>query len=165
MNSSDPPLSEQEEMLTAYLDGRLDLAAAAAFENANPEAVAERTQLEQLRAMLTAERPVLRNAEFFNRQVLREITPAPVREATPAPRGFAFGLWKMITAGACCVLGTLAIYKSFVPERVVPPSYYAEIVNFKTGNDSLKAHLVQEQGLTVVMIEGLEPLDEDFILN
>ena len=109
MNSSDSP-SSPEEMWTAYLDGKLATADAAAFEREHPEAAAEREMHAQLGAAIRSHSrtPELRNAEFFNERILREIAPPPVH--APRPKGTLWSLWRLATAGAFCFLGMGAIY-------------------------------------------------------
>ena len=67
MNNSDLPASTEEKW-TAYIDGRLGAAEAAAFERENAGAVQDRTATARianaLRVHLPA--PTLKNADFFN---------------------------------------------------------------------------------------------------
>lgn len=169
MNNSDIPLSTADEKLTAYLDGRLSAAESATFEREHPETVAERTALRSLRAALKhgSTAPGLRNTEFFNRQILREIGPVPGSLATAAPAAAPslFRLWRLALAGAFCGLAAFGIYYGMVKNARSTPAYMAEVISMKTGDAALTARLIKEEGMTVVMIDGLEPMDEDFILN
>jgi hypothetical protein len=41
--------------------------------------------------------------------------------------------------------------------------YMAQVLSVKTGDDRLSTRLINEDGLTVVMIDGLDPMSEEFI--
>ena len=167
MNNSDQPLTPFEEKLTAYLDQTLPAEEAAAFEREHPEIAAERLANEGLRKALKmgSPAPALRNGEFFNRQILRELGAATQPAAQPAAKPSLFNLWRLVFAGAACLLAAAGIYQGLVPAKQTPPAYFAQVLSMKTGDDSLKAHLLNEEGMTIVMIDGLDPIDEDFILN
>jgi anti-sigma factor RsiW len=163
MSNSDQPLSPSEIELMAYLDGQLTPEQAAAFERAHPEAAAEKARAQQLRSLLrSSEAPALPNAEFFNRQILREITPKPSVASKPEE---PFSLWRLFLAGATCLLLALGVYQQFVPDDARRPAYLAEVISMKTGDSALTSRVIQEDGLTMVMIDGLEPISEEFILN
>jgi anti-sigma factor RsiW len=169
MNNSDQPLTQYEETLLAYVDGRLSAAEAAAFEREHPEAVQERDATRQLASALRrgSVAPTLRNPDFFNRQIAREIGTAGVRSAAPeGKRAPLFNLWQLVFAGATCVLATVGIYQGFVaPTKPVMKPYMAEVLSMKTGDEKLTSRVISEEGLTFVMIDGLEPMSEEFILN
>lgn len=164
MSNSDQPLSTYEVELMAYIDGQLTPEQTAVFENAHPEAIAEKAQAAQLRAVLKASgAPSLRNPEFFNRQILREIVPTSAAQVASKPEK-PFPLWRLFLAGATCLLLAVGVYHQFVPDDARRPAYLAEVISMKTG-DSLTSRVIQEDGLTMVMIDGLEPISEEFILN
>jgi hypothetical protein len=165
MNSSDQPLNSFEEKLTAYLDQRLSPEEAALFEHEHPEVVAERAAARGMQDVLkrASVAPPLPNVEFFNHQILREIAPASSGHAVPKPP--LFNIWRLVLAGAVCLLAALGIYKSFVPTAGSSPTYFAEVLSTKAGDDSLTARVIREDGLSVVMIDGLAPISEDYILN
>ncbi len=172
----------------AYIDGRLADAEAAAFEREHPEAVAERESANRLSDVLkrSSIAPQLRNADFLNRQILREIASAvPNASASAHPAaerpGSLFNLWRLVFAGAFCLLIALGVYQGFVrpgseaanrpklastatpaPRDQATP-YMAEVLSMKTGDDKLKSRVVTEEGLTMVLIDGLEPMSEEFI--
>lgn len=165
MSNSDQPLSTYEVELMAYLDGQLTDEQTAAFEREHPEALAEKKQTNQLRAVLKAAgSPALRNPEFLNRQILREITPAPAPQLATKPEK-PFPLWRLFFAGATCLLLAVGVYHQFVPDDARRPAYLAEVISMKTGDSALTSRVIQEDGLTMVMIDGLEPISEEFILN
>ncbi len=183
MNSSEPlqPLTPHEEKLTAYLDGSLAPEDATAFEQANPEVIILRKQHQSLTAALRthAERPSLRNGDFFNHQILREIKPpAPARVPTAVP------FWRLILAGACCVLVATAtvqwfnasksgttvpnIARSDAPGTLAVPQYVAKVTDVKAGDHLLTAKLVdmkQTGGLAVVWVDGMDKLSSDYVLE
>jgi hypothetical protein len=170
MNNSDQPLTPFEEKLTAYLDRKLSAEEATALEREHPEVVAERLAQDRLHKTLLLGSPVpaLRNGEFFNRQILREVASSMAQVAEPAraeTKASLFSIWRLVFAGAACLLVAVGIYQGLVPKRQAAPAYFAQVLSVKTGDDSLKARLVNEEGMTVVMIDGLDPIDEDFILN
>jgi hypothetical protein len=167
MNNSDQPLTPFEEKLTAYLDKTLSAEEAAAFEREHPEVAAERVAHEGLHKALKlgSPAPALRNGEFFNRQILREVASNAPQAEMPVAKPSLFSIWRLAFAGAACLLAAVGIYQGLAPAKQGPPAYFAQILSMKTGDDSLKARLVNEEGMTVVMIDGLDPINEDFILN
>ena len=74
MNSSNPP-DPIEEKWTAYLDGRLSAAEAAAFEREHSEAATEKVATVKIAQSLRrySLAPVLRNCDFFNQQIFEAI--------------------------------------------------------------------------------------------
>ncbi len=165
MNNSDAPLTPYEEKLTAYIDGRLDAAEVAAFEREHPEAIAEKAAASRMHEKLRihGSAPVMRNGEFFNHQILREIAePAPVAAAVPPP---LFGLWRLLTVGAACLLAVAGIYFATKPSGPVHDSYFVQVLEAKTDDPSLSTRVIQEDGMTVVMVDGLADISEDYILN
>jgi hypothetical protein len=184
MNNSEPQLSAFEEKLMAYVDGRLSATEAAAFEREHPEALAERESADHLSSVLKrgSIAPALRNPEFLNRQVLREIAstlPKEVPAATaPERQPSLFNLWRLVLGGAFCLLLALGVYQGFVrlgnegqskvaktgPVEGPPiPPYMAQVLSMKTGDEKLTSRVVTEEGLTVVMIDGLDPMSEEFL--
>ena len=170
----------------AYIDGQLSGAEAAAFEREHPEVVAERESANRLSSVLkrASVAPQLRNADFLNRQILREIaSTAPSASAEPAAERPAspFNLWRLVFAGAFCLLIALGVYQGFVrpgsgatsksnvastttpAPRYQATPYMAEVLSMKPGDDKLKSRVVTEEGLTMVLIDGLDPMSEEFI--
>jgi hypothetical protein len=165
MNSSETP-SSIEEKWTAFLDGKLAAADAAAFEREHPEAVAERVMHGRLAAAIQAHSPSpeLRNAEFFNESILREISPQPVH--VPRQEVKLWSLWRLATAGAFCLLAVGAIYFFVVrdPEKRNAP-YLAEVISVKAGDAELDATILDADGLAVVWIDGMDNLPLDYALQ
>jgi anti-sigma factor RsiW len=185
MNNSEPSLSSFEEKLMAYVDGRLPAEEASAFEREHPEAVVERDSANLLNKALKrgSIAPSLRNPDFLNRQILREIAStlpkeARVAEVAPERQPSFFNLWRLVLAGAFCLLLALGVYQGFVrpgspgPSTIAKtsvnpaagfPPYLAQVLSMKTGDEKLTSRVVTEEGLTVVMIDGLDPMSEEFI--
>jgi anti-sigma factor RsiW len=168
MSNSELP-SAMEEKWTAYLDGRLSAAEAAAFERENAGAAAEKIAAAKiggaLRAHLSA--PALRNAEFFNAGILKEISPPEVRsrDSQPARRPF-WSLWRMAAAGACCLLAAGSIYEVFVSGGEQPRNgYQARVLSAKAGDQELYATVLDADGLAVVWIDGFDHLADDYVLE
>ncbi len=161
MNNSEPNLSPAEEKLTAYLDGALSPAEAQAFERENPSAAAERTMHEKLRGALAAKVPALKNGEFFNHQILREIAPAqPARK-----RNDFFPLWRLALAAAVCVLAAAGIYFGMVSEPKPRTEYFAQVLSVTAGDDKISAQLLNADGLAIVWVDGLASLPADYVLE
>jgi anti-sigma factor RsiW len=164
INSEIP--SSPEEKWTAYLDGKLSLQDAAAFEREQPGAVAERALHARLANAVRrhSPSPKLRNADFFNERILHEISPRPA-PAAPAKRRL-WPLWSLAAASACCMLAGIAIYATFVRGTdATPDRYLAKVVSATAGDESLDATVLDADGLQVVWISGLDPLPKDYALE
>ncbi len=165
MTSSEPP-STPEEKWTAYLDGKLSVQEAAAFESQHPDARADRAV--NMRLMDAVRRhspaPELRNAEFFNECILREIAPRAAADAPP-PRAL-WPLWRLALGAACCMALVAAIYGVFVRgnEGQAAP-YYAQVLSVKAGDEMLDAAVLDADGIAVVWIDGLDQLPKDYVLE
>lgn len=166
MTNSDPPYSPEENW-TTYLDGKLSAQDAAAFEREHPEATADREMHTRiLRAVrLHSPAPELRNPEFFNERILREISPAPAAASKPARS--LWPLWRLAFASACCLLITGAIYLLFVRgnEGGAARDYLVQVVSVKAGDEQLDATVLDAYGLAVVWIDGLDQLPDDYVLQ
>jgi anti-sigma factor RsiW len=165
MNNSDPTLSSFEEQLTAYLDGRMSDTDSAAFEKAHPDVAAERSAHAQMQTLLrTSTAPALSHPEFFNRQILREIESPRVAARGGSERS-VFGFWRLAFAAAFCFLAAFGIHRSITPSTPKAPDYFAEVLSVEAGDENIKARTVPVDGMVFVMIDGLEPMSEEFILN
>ena len=160
MNNSEPTLTPDEEKLTAFLDGKLSPADAAAFEREHPEA---RQLHEQLRSLLSKDAPHLKNGEFFNHQILREIQPPkPARE-----KAALFPLWRLAFAAVASLVAAAGIYFAFVGKQsnADGSDYFAQVVNVKAGDPDITAQLIDADGIAVVWIDGLASLPNDYVLE
>lgn len=169
MSNSDQPLSKPEADRMAYLDGSLTPEQATAYEREYPDAAVEKAEAEKLRALLKSSKaPVLRNADFLNRQILREISSAPqVKARSAMPLSF-WRLW--LPRAACLVLGGVLAWQMVKPANkqsrtASEPAYLAQVLSVTTDDPSVKSQVVQDEGITVVKLEGLEPISEEYILN
>lgn len=163
MHNSEPTLTPTEEKLTAYLDGKLSPADAAAFEKAHPDVATERSRHAQLCSLLQTDAPDLKNGEFFNHQILREIQPPqPAQEKVTL-----FPLWRLAFAAAACLATAAGIYFTFVGKQsnVDGSDYFAQVVNVKAGDPDITAQLVDADGIAVVWIDGLASLPNDYVLE
>ena len=165
MNNSEPP-SSPEEKWTAYLDGKLSTQEVAAFEREHPEAAAELAMHARLMSAvrLHSPAPKLRNTDFFNEGILREISPRPA--VAPAKARRLWPLWGLAFASLCCLLAAGGIWATFVrngEEKV--DRYVAQIVSVTAGDDSLNATVLDTDGVKVVWISGLEQLPDDYVLE
>ena len=163
MNNSEPTLTQSEEKLTAYLDGTLSPADAAAFEKEHPDVVVERRQHERLRTVLRKDAPALSHGDFFNHQILREIRPEPA--TAPAKRTF-FPLWRLAFAAAACLLVASGIYFGAVgPQKNGSGEYFAQVLSVKAGDAEISAHVIDAGGMAVVWIDGLDSLPNNYVLE
>jgi hypothetical protein len=165
MNSSEIP-SSVDERWTAYMDGKLAGADAAAFEREHPEAVVERERHSNIvRAIRThSPAPELRNADFFNECILREISPPPAEP--PGREVQLWSLWRLATAGALCLIAVGAIYAMFVRGHDQREEHYvAQVLSVRAGDSELDATVLDADGLTVVWIDGLDHLPNDYALQ
>ena len=167
MNNSDLPASPEEKW-TAFIDGRLGTDEAAAFARENPDAFFEKTAATKIAAALRrhSPAPILRNADFFNEKILREISPVQRRAEIPSPKASLWSLWRMALAGACCLLAVAAIYTTFVKgndSRV--DRYVANVLSVHAGDDLLSATVLDADGLAVVWIDGLDQLPSNYVLE
>ncbi|MEO6787612.1 MAG: hypothetical protein ABI318_15905 [Chthoniobacteraceae bacterium] len=165
MNNSEPPASPEEKW-TAYLDGKLSAQESAAFEREHPDAVAERALHGRISRAVRehSPAPALRNADFFNACILREISPRSA--SAPAPQRGLWSLWRLAVGGACCLLAATAIYFAFVRGSDGDRDrYLAQVVSVKTDDDDVAATVLNADGLAVVWLDGLDQLPNDYVLE
>ena len=165
MNNSEPP-TPPEEKWTAYLDGKLSAQDTAAFEREHPDAAAERAMHVRIARAVRehSPAPLLRNADFFNERILREIAPRPA--LAPVPRRGLWSLWRLALAGACCMVAATAIYFAFVRGNDAGRErYLAQVVSVNTDDADVTATVIDADGLAVVWIDGLDQLPNDYVLE
>src|SRR5271168_3051064 len=103
-----------EEKFTAWVDGSLTGAELAAFEREledHPEALAEKEAALEIGNLLRTHLsvPPLKNADFFNHQILRQIA----QSSAPAPRPARASFWslsRMAYSGACLLFLSTLLY-------------------------------------------------------
>lgn len=172
MNNSDSPASHEEKW-TAYLDGKLPAEEAAALEHEHPEAAAERALHSRIIGAMRRHSPVpqMRNTDFFNESILREISPTPAPAPVVPKERRLFSLWRLAFAGLGCVLAAGAIWATFVRggsggggEKQADP-YFVQIESVTAGDASLGATVLDADGLKMVWIDGLAQLPNDYVLE
>lgn len=169
MNNSNLPTSPEEKW-TAFIDGRLSADEAAAFARDNPDAVAEKAAANKIAHALRrhSPSPLLRNGDFFNEKILREISPTTPRvESHSASRAPSFwSLWRIALGAAACLFAVAAIYATFVKGNESPVDrYVANVLSVHAGDDLLSATVLDADGLAVVWIDGLDQLPNDYVLE
>lgn len=165
MNNSEPTLTAAEQKLTAFLDGKLTPAEAAAFEREHPESAAEKRSHTQLRAMLAKDVPVLRNGDFFNHQILREIGADAEHRQPARAKAAVFPLWRLVFAGAACLVAAVGIYLGSVPSAKKRGDYFAQVISVKAGDSEISAEVIDADGIAVVWIDGLASLSSEYVLE
>lgn len=172
MNNSDSPISPEEQW-AAYFDGNLSAGEAAAFESEHPEAAAERAAYARITGAMRRHSPApqMRNTDFFNESILREIAPKPsAAAAAPAKERGLWSLWRLAFAGAFSLLVASAIWATFVRggsgfgEKPRAP-YFAQVESVTAGDASLDATVLDADGLKLVWIDGLDRLPNDYVLE
>jgi len=163
-----------EEKFTAWVDGRLIGAELAAFEReleSHPEALAEKEGAARLGDLLRANlsAPPLRNEDFFNHEILRQIAP-------PAPR---LGLWggsfwsmpRMAFSGAFLMLLAVGLYFAAVPNtrREVRQNeqYVQNVLNARSDDPAITAtsFYSKQDDVNVLWLDGLSYLPRDHKLK
>lgn len=186
-----------EERLTAWIDGHLRGDELAAFEKeleAHPDAEGERLEAQRLGDLLRKHSvaPKLGNEDFFNLQLMEKIAAeerVPTRPAAVA-RSFSFrwALPHLAWAGACSLILSFALYKSwvmpsqmeqnasFVAARtapsptpfdgngaVLPAKYDARVLQAEPGDPNISATALpaKKDGVTVLWLDGLDYLSSE----
>jgi len=169
-----------EEKFTAWIDGKLTGPDLAAFErelDAHPEALAEKQAAlelgDLLRTYVTA--PPLRNADFFNHQILQQIAPAAERTLpaiAPAERRRRFwSLPRMAFSGAFLLLLAAVLYFTAVPNtrREVRHNerYVENILNARSDDPAITATSFhsKENNVNVLWLDGLNYMPPDHKLK
>ena len=166
-----------EELYTAWIDGRLAGRELADFETqlekglpngvTKAQAEADRSAARQLGALLrshsaAATAPTLKNAEFFNHQLLRQIeaeTPQSVPPAAvPIPWPFRRLIWGGLSSLGIAALLFVTLVLPTLNRPGPPPEYYAQILNASTGDPTISAVAVhsKKENVTVLWIDGLD---------
>jgi hypothetical protein len=149
-----------EERYTAYLDGLLSENEAAIFEREQPALVAQKVEWTKLQRVLRENLVAveLTNTEFFNSQLLQQITGnAPSRW---------FGIPWLAWGGLGVVTAGITLFITLIPHGDLsdPGSgYVAEVLKTTTIDPNVSATVESRKGITIIKLEGLEkvPADED----
>jgi len=159
-----------EEKFTAWIDGKLSGSELSRFEAELEQiknAGAEKEAALQLGALLREnyKAPELKNADFFNHQLMQRIEEDTTREEAPAKRASNFwSLPRLIWAGTFCMAMVAGLFFFAVPKGAVEnPSgneYVAQITNARTDDPSITATTfhTKDNKLTVLWLDGLDYL-------
>jgi anti-sigma factor RsiW len=166
-----------EEKLTAWIDGELTGRDCEEFEkelNAQPEAAVDAAIARRIGELLREHRPeaVLKNADFFNHQLMQRIAaeePAGARAADSHPSVFPLG--RLAWFAAFCLAMAAGLYESAVSkgpyQNKAESHYLAEILDAKPGNSNITATAfhAQKTGVTVLWLDGMDYLPESYDLK
>lgn len=162
-----------EEKYTAWVDGKLAGAELAGFERelqGVSDAQADKLAAHRLGDLLRAharDAVPLRNADFFNHQLLGRIAAGASRESGGAKPRHALDFWtlpRMAWSGAACLAVAAVLYFAAVPRtgRQVAQNqeYVAKILNSQTDDPAITATAYhdKEQNVTVLWLDGLDYL-------
>lgn len=158
-----------EEKFTAWVDGELKGVELTEFEQelagAN-DATLDKIAAHQIGGLLRKHgtAPELRNAEFFNHELMQKIEaeiPKPVQK--PERRGFTWSLSRIALAGAFSLVIAFGLYQYLIP---VTPAGTAEpqnegivqVVNTKGGDSEIYASSFHsdKNHVTVLWLDGLK---------
>jgi hypothetical protein len=179
-----------EERLTAWIDGHLQGAELAAFEQElrdRPEAEAERLEAQRLGDLLRRHpvAPPLGNEDFFNLQLMEKIAAEEGAPARPSRRlAFQWALPHLAWAGVCSLILSFALYKSWVmPSQmehalpmamtgaptpfggpdVLPAKYDARVIQAQSLDPNISATALpaKKGGVTVLWLDGMDYLSSE----
>ena len=156
-----------EEKFTAWVDGNLTGKELADFQqqlvqvkNGEADKLAANRLGNLLREHL--EMPNLRNADFFNHQLMQRIEAEQPRATPPARRVFFWTLPRMAWMGACCLALAAGLYFATVPQTkqqaAAGQEYVARILHTQTGSPGISATAYHDndQNVTVLWLDGLD---------
>ena len=166
-----------EEQYTAWIDGRLTGSELAAFEAelerglpnglTKAQAEADLAAAQQLGRLLRehyveAPAPALKNSEFFNQQILRQIeaeTPAnPSPDSVVIPWPIRRMVWAGLGSIGIAALLFLTLVLPGLQQSGPPPEYYAKILKSQTEDPTISAVAVhsKKENVTILWIDGLD---------
>jgi anti-sigma factor RsiW len=169
-----------EEKFTAWVDGRLNGTELAAFEReieSHPDALAEKEDTLRLGSFLRANlsAPPLRNADFFNHQLLQQIQASQQAAPRPAPRpAFRRAFWtlpRMAYSGVSLLLISTLLYFAAVPNtrREVRHNqqYVANVLKAHSDDPKITATSFHSkaENVNVLWLDGLDYLPPDHKLK
>jgi anti-sigma factor RsiW len=155
-----------EERYTAYLDGLLSESEAAIFEQEQPGLAAQKADWQKLQRVLRENLGSieLANVDFFNSQLLQQITEAPARNR-PLVKGW-FGVPWLAWGGFGAITAGIVLFITLIPHGDLsdPGSgYVAEVLKTTTIDPKVSATVESKKGITIIKLDGVEkvPADED----
>jgi hypothetical protein len=162
-----------EEKFTAWVDGLLSGEELRQFEIEISEmenAGADKSDALRLGNLLRREyrAPELKNAEFFNHQIMQRIAAETPRPQTTTPRaafGF-FSLWRMAFAGGLSLIVAASLFLLVVrngqKSNPTPQDVLAKVIDAQT-DDPVTATSFQSKSnkVTVLWLDGLDYIPDD----
>jgi len=164
-----------EEQYTAWIDGRLTGRELADFEAqlevgfanglTKAQAEADRAAARNVGALLRdhfaeAPAPALKNTEFFNHQILRQIEAEAPQSAPPVPFPWLFRwmIWGGLSSLGIAALLFATLVLPTLHHPGPPPEYYAQILNASTEDAAISAVAIhsKQENVTVLWIDGLD---------
>ncbi len=166
-----------EEKFTAWIDGELRGQALIDFEAELakiPEAEAGKAAAHKLGDLLRAEgrAPELKNAEFFNHQLMQAIQSEERRTEVPAKvRSGWWSIPRMAWGGAFSLALALVLFVLVIPhgpvENPTSEEYVSQIIKSSTEDPSILATSFQskKEKVTVLWLDGLDYVPENYKLK
>jgi anti-sigma factor RsiW len=155
-----------EERYTAYLDGLLNEQDAAVFEREQPALAAKKAEWLKLQRVLKENlvSVELTNPDFFNVQLLTEITRSPRNARTIGGRWF--GIPRLAWGGLGALTAGLVLFVTLIPHGDLsdPRSgYVADVLKTTIVDPKVTVTVDSEKGITIIRLDGLDkvPADED----
>lgn len=166
-----------EENFTAWIDGELAGAELAAFDAELAkvqDAEAEKAGAHQLGDLLRlhGNAPELKNADFFNHQLLQAIELEQRRETAPVRTAVSWWtLPRIAWVGAASLLVALALGQMLIPrgpiENPTGGDYVAQVIESSTDDPAISATSFhsKKENVTVLWLDGLDYVPENYKLK
>jgi hypothetical protein len=159
-----------EERFTAWVDGKLEGKELVAFEReleARPEAGRDRVEALEIGKLLRENlvAPPLKNADFFNDQIMRQIQPVAVK------RGTFWSLPRMAFSGVGLLALSALLYFAAVPntrrEMKQHADYTENILHARSDDPHITATSFHSNAdnVNVVWLDGLDYMPPDHKLK
>src|SRR5450432_1499910 len=166
-----------EEKFTAWTDGELTGQTLADFEaelakipNSETEKAAAHKLGDLLRAHGCA--PELKNADFFNHQLMQTVESEQPRTEVPAPRVSSWWtLSRMVWAGAFSLAMAFGLYEFIIPrsamENPTGEEYVSQILESTSDDPDISASSFESKkdNVTVLWLDGLDYVPENYKLK
>jgi hypothetical protein len=160
-----------EEKFSAWVDESLEAKERADFEAGLADPAAARREKEialRLGALLRrhGSAPPLSNADFFQSQLMDRIAREEDAEPKPAAAPALFPWWRLVWAGAACLIVAAGLALFSVPQTPRVPTeaeFLAEVLKVSPGDDDISAaaFLSEDREAAVIWLEGLPDLPEN----
>jgi hypothetical protein len=148
-----------EEKYTAWLDGLLGGEELRSFENEHPSILLEKIEFLKLKSLLRESMPCrkLANPDFFNAQIMEQITQETSVTRTPSRRPL-LGLSRLVWGGIFALTVGFALFFTMIPRGDFSDprtKYVAEVLKTKT-DPKVKATVENRKDMTIIKLEGLD---------